>query len=283
MAKNKIKFILVMFIVLTLSMNAFSATNFTEDSVNAPESDDSLNQLFNELLGTTESDSGDGQNNDDGGSTPDEGQSSGESDTNQDESQSSGGSDTNSSDSTGKSNSSSPSFDFNRSSSSSSFNFTNASNRTSGLNISDILSKFLDMFSDKDDEPTNETNITVESEVSNVPKIVTKTQNTVSKAPAPQKESQHKIIRLRDNITVHEGNTVILNSLNKLYDTNFGSGHLLVYIDGKLVFNELVSGDTSTPIFEITNSYVGQHQLVVEFTPNGNSNTNKYTENVYIE
>ena len=34
MLNNKIKTILVLFIILSLSMNAFSATNFTDDSSN---------------------------------------------------------------------------------------------------------------------------------------------------------------------------------------------------------------------------------------------------------
>ena len=34
MLNNKIKYILVLFIILSLTMNVFSATNFTEDSGN---------------------------------------------------------------------------------------------------------------------------------------------------------------------------------------------------------------------------------------------------------
>lgn len=88
--------------------------------------------------------------------------------------------------------------------------------------------------------------------------------------------------RLRDNKTISEGNVLTLDGLNKLYDSDFTNGHLLVYVDGKLVFNEITAGDLSTPIFQITDDYIGQHQITVEFTPNGNSNTNKYTEDVLI-
>ena len=88
--------------------------------------------------------------------------------------------------------------------------------------------------------------------------------------------------RLRDNKTISEGNVLTLDGLNKLYDSDFTNGHLLVYIDGKLVFNELTAGDLATPIFGITDSYLGQHQITVEFTHDGDSNTHKYTENVMI-
>ena len=55
-----------------------------------------------------------------------------------------------------------------------------------------------------------------------------------------------------------------------------------MYVDGKLVFNEITGDDLDTPIFWITDDYLGQHQISVEFTANGNSNTNTYTEDVLI-
>ena len=96
------------------------------------------------------------------------------------------------------------------------------------------------------------------------------------------KQSSHIVQRLRDNTTVSSGDALRLEGINKLFDSDFTNGHLLVYVDGKLVFNEITAGDLSTPIFWITDEYLGQHQITVEFTANGNSNTNKYTEDVLI-
>ena len=128
---------------------------------------------------------------------------------------------------------------------------------------------------------TNTTNETVNPEVSDVPEVVTSTSYTpVSQAPA--EHSSHIVQRLRDNTTVSTGDALRLEGINKLYDSDFTNGHLLVYVDGKLVFNEITTGDLSTPIFWITDEYLGQHQITVEFTANGNSNTNKYTEDVLI-
>ena len=295
MLNNKIKFILALFIILTLSMNVFSATNFTDDSSIAQDSTGSMDKLSDDGASNNDQDS---ETTD---STSGDDQGSGESDTTSGDNQGSGESDS-SSGSSG--NSSTPSFNFNTTggsgssfnfsgmggSNSSSFNFSGiGGNRSnSSFNISDIISKFMEMMGGNNDtnqtNETNDTNIPVENEVSNVPKVVTYTQYSVSQPPAMHKQSQHVVIRLRDNQVVNEGNFMILKGVNKLYDSDFTNGHLLVYIDGKLVFNEITTGDLSTTIFEITNSYVGQHQMVVEFTANdGNSNTNKYTEDVLIE
>ena len=130
---------------------------------------------------------------------------------------------------------------------------------------------------------TNATNETVNPEVSDVPKVVTSTSYApVSQSPTVEKQSSHVIQRLRDNKTISEGSALTLGTLNKVFDSDFTNGHLLVYVDGKLVFNEITAGDLSTPIFQITDDYIGQHQIKVEFTADGNSNTNTYTEDVLI-
>ena len=131
--------------------------------------------------------------------------------------------------------------------------------------------------------PTTAANATVNPEVNDVPKVVTSTSYApVSQSPTFIGQSSHIVQRLRDNQTISEGNALTLEGLNKLYDSDFTNGHLLVYVDGKLVFNEITADDLSTPIFEITDEFVGLHQITVEFTSNGNSNTNKYTEDVLI-
>ena len=128
---------------------------------------------------------------------------------------------------------------------------------------------------------TNATNETVNPEVSDVPEVVTSTSYAPVSQPA-ESTAQHFVQRLRDNVVVSTGDALRLQGINNLFDSDFTNGHLLVYVDGKLVFNEITAGDVSTPIFWISGDYLGQHQISVEFTPNGTSNTNKYTEDVYI-
>lgn len=72
-----------------------------------------------------------------------------------------------------------------------------------------------------------------------------------------------------------------LDILNRIFDKSFINGHLLVYIDGKLVFNDTVSDDLSLFICELFDQILGNHEIKVEFTDNEN-NTNTYTENVTI-
>ena len=133
------------------------------------------------------------------------------------------------------------------------------------------------MFGGSDSNTT--TNETASAEVCDVPKVVT---STSCSHVQPVEKSSHIVQRLRDNTTVSSGDALRLEGINKLYDSDFTNGHLIVYVDGKLVFNEITTDDLSTPIFWITDDYLGQHQITVEFTANGNQNTNKYTEDVLI-
>ncbi|WP_458455246.1 hypothetical protein [Methanobrevibacter sp.] len=274
MLNNKIKYVLVLFIILSLSMNAFSATNFTDDSDVALQSSDSVDEVAaDEVADDKQAD--DSQNNDESASDADDS-----------DKPTNGGSKFNLSSLTNGSST------FNLSSlgnGSSTFNFSGGSSfnfssmNMSGMNfsnmsISDILSILNKLTG------TNDTNETVDPEVTDVPEVVTNTAYSVPQPADVVKESSHVIKRLRDNKIISQGDVLTLDGLNKLYDSNFTNGHLLVYIDGKLVFNEITTDDVSTSIFAITDSYLGQHQIVVEFTPNdGNSNTNKYTEDVIIE
>lgn len=268
MMKNKIKFILVLFIILSLSMNAFSATNFTDDSSGAALQSSSVDEVAADAAddGT---DSQDTNNNGDSDSTT------------TDEKQSKptfGGN------GTGLGFGNGTGFGGNGTG----INFNRSGGNSSGFDfasIMDLISKLMggDNATNATNETTNATQ-TVNSQVNDVPKVVTSESYTpVSESPAPvEKQSSHVIQRLRDNKTISEGSALKLEGLNKLYDTDFTNGHLLVYVDGKLVFNEITADDLSTPIFWITDDYLGQHQITVEFTANGNSNTNKYTEDVLI-
>lgn len=255
MLNNKIKYILAVFIILLLSMNAFSATNITDDSTVASPQSSSSDKV------AADDSTDDSQNN---GNTD----NSGNTNTNENN--------------TGKKTFGNGNFSFGNGTfgsggNRSTFSFNRSGNNSTGFDISSILDYLTKMLGG--DNATNETN----SEVSDVPKVVTSVSYApVSKSSTFGVPSSHAIQRLRDNKTISEGNTLTLDGLNKLFDSNFSNGHLLVYIDGKLVFNEVTTDDLSTPIFQIINKYLGYHKVTVEFTANGNSNTNKYTEDVLI-
>ena len=259
MLDNKIKYILALFIILLLSMNAFSATNFTDDSSDATLQSSSVDEVAADAADDVADDTAD---NSDNAKTDD----------------------TKPGKSTSTFGGNGSGFSFGNGSS---FNFNGTGiggNNSTDFDISELLDILMKLMGGNE---TNTTNETVDPEVSDVPEVVTSTSYTpVSQAPASQataeKQSSHIVQRLRDNTTVSSGDALRLEGINKLFDSDFTNGHLLVYVDGKLVFNEITAGDLSTPIFWITDEYLGQHQITVEFTANGNSNTNKYTEDVLI-
>ncbi|AMD16942.1 hypothetical protein TL18_02230 [Methanobrevibacter sp. YE315] len=275
MANDKIKYAVVLLIILCLSMNAFSATNFTDDSSDvALQSSDSVDEV-----------SGDAQVDDNQADDTQADDSQNKEETSSSSDNSSTGTGTGTSSGNG---STKPTFNFNGTGTGMNFsgmNFTGM-NRTgtnySNMSLDDILDIFKKLMGG--DNATNETNDTVNPEVNDVPEVVTSESYQSVSQPADVQLAQHVVKRVRDNKVVSEGDTLKLEGINKLFDSDFTNGHLLVYVDGKLVFNEITTGDLSTPIFGVAD-FIGQHQISVEFTSNDdpNGNTNKYTENVIIE
>ena len=49
---------------------------------------------------------------------------------------------------------------------------------------------------------------------------------------------------VKDNV-VFEGRYFTIQSLNEIFGQNFTNGHLVVYLDGKVVFNATVGDDNS--------------------------------------
>ena len=97
------------------------------------------------------------------------------------------------------------------------------------------------------------------------------------------KQTKTHTIRLANNNTiVYTGNALTLETLNRIFDINFTNGHILVYIDGILVFNDTTTDDISQVILEILDKYLGKHEIKVVFTDNQNQ-TNTYKENIIIE
>ena len=86
---------------------------------------------------------------------------------------------------------------------------------------------------------------------------------------------------ITDNNAISIGNTITLGNLNEIFGQTFTNGHLLLYIDGELVFNGTVNDDLSTVILEIMKKFLIRHEFKVEFT-GADGQTNTYTKNVAI-
>jgi predicted outer membrane repeat protein len=122
---------------------------------------------------------------------------------------------------------------------------------------------------DFDDEPSDiNYNGKIVNKVNTHPKSI---QNNNIKANYPHKT----------NIVATNANYLDLKSLNNIFNQNFTNGHLLVYIDGKLVFNGTTTDDLSLIIYNLINLLSGNHEIKVVFTDE-NGNTNNYTENITV-
>ena len=76
-------------------------------------------------------------------------------------------------------------------------------------------------------------------------------------------------------------NMLTLGVLNQIFDKDFRNGHLLVYIDGILVFNATTTDDLTQIIIDLLSLLLGKHEIKVVFTDN-DGNTKTYSENITI-
>lgn len=111
------------------------------------------------------------------------------------------------------------------------------------------------------------------------PKHYTHTIAIQSPAKSLQKNT-YKIIK--DDKIVEQTNAITLRTLNNIFNQTFINGHLIVYIDGKLVFNDTVTENLSTVILKIIEKYLGTHEIKIEFTDNTND-TKTFTQNITIK
>lgn len=81
---------------------------------------------------------------------------------------------------------------------------------------------------------------------------------------------------------IYDGTAITLDALNNIFNKSFINGILVVYLDGKVVFNGTTNDDLSTIIMEIIDTSIGQHKLKVEFT-DSNNETNTYVETINIQ
>lgn len=110
-------------------------------------------------------------------------------------------------------------------------------------------------------------------------KDTTHTITKYTKSIHPTLFTGYKVIT--DNNAISIGNTITLGNLNEIFGQTFTNGHLLLYIDGELVFNGTVNDDLSTVILEIMKKFLIRHEFKVEFT-GADGQTNTYTKNVTI-
>jgi len=122
--------------------------------------------------------------------------------------------------------------------------------------------------------------------------------NDSTPSPAPHKQVAPKLVKevktvskvsndktytvLSNNKVITTANVITLGDINNIFTKDFTNGILLVYIDGKLVFNGTTTDDLSLIIIHIIESLVGEHELKVEFT-DSNNQTHTYTQNITIK
>ena len=152
--------------------------------------------------------------------------------------------------------------------------FNQSTTNSTDENSTDIAP--VDVPQSEDKKPVEKTvKVTKVSKEKSQPVKVTKITQTAAKS--------FTIKRANDTTVLYQGdNVVTLEELGKIFDTTFEDGRLVLYIDGEVVFNDTVSDDLASTIFEIIDKFLGEHDIKVEFTDNDN-NTSSFEENVIIE
>ncbi|RAP51139.1 MAG: hypothetical protein BZ136_00125, partial [Methanosphaera sp. rholeuAM74] len=135
-----------------------------------------------------------------------------------------------------------------------------------------IIEKIPEGASDEDKNPSEDGKQETYTKDTRAHKTVT---NTIqSNIPAI-----HQIIV--GNIVIPADTVITLGQLNEIFGQTFANGHLLLYIDGELVYNGTVGDDLATVILEIIEKFLGEHEIKVEFTDSDNQ-TQSYVKNVTI-
>lgn len=112
----------------------------------------------------------------------------------------------------------------------------------------------------------------------------TATRNTYGQIPNTQTGNTYEQIskiRVQDREIPIYNNLLLLETLNAIFNIDFTNGHLLVYIDGELVFNATTTDDLTQVIYNLLNLLRGEHEIKVEFTDK-EGKTNTYTENITV-
>jgi len=86
----------------------------------------------------------------------------------------------------------------------------------------------------------------------------------------------------KNNQFIQQTNVITVQSLNMIFNKSFTNGHILVLIDGELVFNGTTTNDISTVILQITSKLRELHEIKVIFTDH-NNNIDTYTQHILIK
>lgn len=99
-----------------------------------------------------------------------------------------------------------------------------------------------------------------------------------------EKINKEKILYtiIHDGLKTYTKNVLTLNTIMQIFNQDFTNGHLLVYIDDKLVFNDTTTDNISQVILEIIDNLLGNHEIKIIFT-NQENQTNTYTDNITIK
>ncbi len=126
----------------------------------------------------------------------------------------------------------------------------------------------------------DEVNVTLVIESVGGSSVIGKHSHSIIKNYQKQVKHSKTYTVLVKNNKVYEGKYITIDTLNKIFNTNFTNGHLTVYLDGILIFNDTITGNIWKIILEITEKYLGTHEIKVEYTDNNKTQT--YTENITI-
>ena len=131
----------------------------------------------------------------------------------------------------------------------------------------------------KNDNDTNTNETTPANNGKSVNKHVVSNKKIAGNDKHQRANHVYTLYRADDMKFICQSNAINLKALMDLYDFNFTNGHLKVYIDGTLVFDDDVDDDLSRIIFEIIERFVGKHEMAVDFT---DSNGKTFTFNKTI-
>lgn len=109
-------------------------------------------------------------------------------------------------------------------------------------------------------------------------------RNTYGQIPNTQTGNTYEQIskiKVQDREIPIYNNLLLLETLNAIFNIDFTNGHLLVYIDGELVFNATTTDDLTQIIYNLLSLLRGEHEIKVEFTDK-EGKTNTYTENITV-
>lgn len=112
--------------------------------------------------------------------------------------------------------------------------------------------------------------------------------DTIKQSATANHKSHAKQVS-HDKITVKSNNKQIplsnnqltLDVLNQIFNQNFTNGYLLVYIDGKVVFNATTTDDITQVIYDLLKLLSGNHEIKIVFTDK-DGNTGNYTETITL-